>query len=78
MGNELKEADSKTSIACNGSVILKYPGFRSRCQDYIARLIAADAAANEMAGTHEVVLEPTDEAAVLGAAVAVALTIPRF
>lgn len=78
MGNELTEADSKTSIACNGSVILKYPGFRSRCQGYIAQLIAGDAAANDMAGTHEVLLEPTDEAAVLGAAVAVALTKPRF
>ena len=74
MGNELTEADSKTSIACNGSVILKYPGFRGRCQDYIAQLIAADTAANEMAGLHEVVLEPTDEAALLGAAIAVALT----
>jgi hexokinase len=78
LGNDLTEADSKTSIACNGSVILKYPGFRSRCQDYIAELIAGDAAANDMAGTHEVILEPTDEAAVLGAAVAVALTKPPF
>lgn len=78
MGDELTEADSKTSIACNGSVILKYPGFRSRCQEYIAQLIAADVAANEMAGIHEVVLEPTDEAAVVGAAVAVALTVPSF
>ena len=74
MGNDLTEADSRTSIACNGSVILKYPGFRSRCQDYIAQLIATDTAANEMAGLHEVVLEPTDEAALLGAAIAVALT----
>ena len=78
MGNDLSEADSKTSIACNGSVILKYPGFRSRCQDYIAQLIAGDAATNNLAGIHEVILEPTDEAAVLGAAVAVALTKPRF
>jgi hexokinase len=78
MGIDLTEADSKTSIACNGSLILKYPNFRSRCQAHIAQLIAGDATASGLAGTHEVILEPTDEAAVLGAAVAVALTKPQY
>jgi len=77
MGDEFMKADSKTSIACNGSVILKFPGFRSRCQNRIAQLIAGDATANDMAGKHEVILEATDEAALLGAAVAVALTKPQ-
>lgn len=62
---------SKTTIACNGSVIERYPGFRSRCQRYIAEMIAAGA---DGATQHsEVVLEVADEAAVLGAAVAVAV-----
>lgn len=78
IGKELTEVDSKTSIACNGSVILKYPGFRGRCQEYIAQLIAGDAAANDFGGSHEVILEPTDEAAVIGAAVAVALMKARL
>lgn len=62
---------SKTSIACNGSVIEKYPGFRSKCQSYIADIIACDA--TDTTPESEVVLKIADEAAILGAAVAVAL-----
>jgi len=64
----------KTSIACNGSVILKYPGFRTRCQDYIAEMIGSGSALNGIF-REEVILTPTDEAAILGAAVAVALEV---
>jgi len=60
----------RTSIACNGSVILKYPGFMNRCERYIGRMVSAG---GDVVASEKVVLERTDEAAVLGAAVAVAL-----
>jgi hexokinase len=63
----------KTSIACNGSVILKYPGFKDRCEGFIRQMTDT---ASSPAGTftaEKIVLEPTNEAAVFGAAVAVAL-----
>jgi hexokinase len=62
----------KTSIACNGSVILKYPGFKSRCENYIARMIM-EASTSGVFRAEKVVLEPTYEAAIFGAAVAVAM-----
>ncbi len=62
---------SRTTIACNGSVIGKYPGFRSRCQADIAEMIRVGA--DEEAQESVIVLEMADEAATLGAAVAVAI-----
>jgi hexokinase len=62
---------SKTTIACNGSVVEKYPGFRTRCQEYIAEIIECDT--EEGFQESEVVLQMADEAAILGAAVAVAV-----
>lgn len=59
---------SRTTIACNGGVIDKYPGFRSRCQAHLAELIGCDA--EESTRGSEIVLHIADEAAVLGAAVA--------
>jgi hexokinase len=61
----------KTTIACNGSVIDKYPGFRLKCQAYMADMIASDAGGRLQES--EVVLQIADEAAILGAAVAVAV-----
>lgn len=66
-----KARASKTTIACNGSVIEKYPGFRSTCQKYIADIIAT--ATDGTDSIPEVVLEMADESAILGAAVAVAI-----
>lgn len=63
----------KTSIACNGSVILKYPGFKDRCESYIARMIAEGASAGTNFPKEKIALEPTYEAAIFGAAVAVAM-----
>jgi hexokinase len=63
----------KTSIACNGSVILKYPGFKSRCEDLLRQMIQEGSAARATTATESIVLEPTEEAAIYGAAVAVAL-----
>ena len=62
----------KTSIACNGSVILKYPGFKSRCENYISRMVMEGSTAGVFRA-EKVVLEPTYEAALVGAAVAVAM-----
>ncbi|KIW32966.1 uncharacterized protein PV07_04473 [Cladophialophora immunda] len=63
----------KTSIACNGSVILKYPGFKDRCEGFIRQMISTGSSAGGAFATEKVVLEPTHEAAIFGAAVAVAL-----
>ncbi|KAA8642138.1 hypothetical protein EYZ11_008969 [Aspergillus tanneri] len=64
------------SIACDGSVINKYPGFRDRCQTYIYQLIqetnASQGSLNE-ASNPSVSLELAPECAILGAAVAVAV-----
>jgi hexokinase len=71
MGTETPNGTAKTSIACNGSVILKYPGFKARSEGFLARMIAEGSI-----GAHrseKIALEPTNESAVFGAAVAVAL-----
>lgn len=67
------EATSKTSVAANGSVVLMYPGFRTRCQKYVADLIAAGQPSTSFGRNHEILLQPTHEATILGAAVAVAI-----
>ncbi|KAJ9629272.1 uncharacterized protein PV06_01318 [Exophiala oligosperma] len=60
----------RTSIACNGSVILKYPGFKSRCEEFLRQMLSEE---GRRSVPEEIVLRPTDEAAIFGAAVAVAL-----
>lgn len=62
---------SRTTIACNGTVIGKYAGFRSRCESYISDIIKYDAEGGQ--ADSEVYLEMADDAAILGAAVAVAI-----
>lgn len=64
---------SKTSIACNGSVILKYPGLKDRFGGFLQRMISDDSSAGGVAAGDKIVLTSTDEAAIFGAAVAVAL-----
>ena len=63
----------KTSIACNGSVILKYPGFKDRCEGFVQQMISTASSAGCAFVAEQIVLEPTTEAVVFGAAVAVAL-----
>lgn len=63
----------RTTIACNGSVIEKYPGFQSRCQNYIADII--EVKAEETTQVPEIMLEMADEATIVGAAVAVAVAV---
>ena len=67
--SEASYGTSKTSIACNGSVILKYPGFKTRSEGFLARMMAEGPSAR----SEKISLEPTYESAVFGAAVAVAL-----
>lgn len=67
------DGDSKVSIACDGSVINKYPGFKSLCQDYIGQLAEKEAAISGVADPERVVLEAAHDATILGAAVAVAV-----
>ncbi|KAL9107705.1 MAG: hypothetical protein Q9227_007420 [Pyrenula ochraceoflavens] len=63
---------AKMTIACDGSVINKYPGFRDLCHQFLADLIDLTPAGS--GSTREtIVLEPVQEATILGAAVAVAV-----
>lgn len=65
----------KTSIACTGSVIEKYPKFRARCEGSIKEMIAAGDRSYGAFPPELVVLEIIDDAAILGAAVAVAISV---
>ena len=64
----------KTSIACTGSVIEKYPNFRARCEGFIEEMIAFGDRSFGSFPPELVVLEVIDDAAILGAAVAVAIS----
>lgn len=66
--HEASQQPTKTSVAANGSVVLMYPGFRTRCQNYVNELITSSTKIK-----HEFVIEPTYEATILGVAVAVAV-----
>ena len=60
------EDDRDISIACDGSVINKYPGFKRTCQQFLDDMIEVDGKGGS------ILLEPAVESAILGAAVAVA------
>ena len=66
------EPESRSlSIACDGSVINKYPGFRDSCQTYLNQLT------EQTSGTTEssISLDLAPESAIVGAAVAVAVAV---
>ena len=65
---------SRTTIACTGGVIENYPTFKLRCEEYIGQMLAASPQASEALPHQQVILELTVEGAVLGAAVAAAVT----
>jgi hexokinase len=72
---EIDEPPNALSIACDGSVINKYPGFRDQCQAYLDILTTeAEAKAAELAKPL-ISLEPAPESAIFGAAVAVAVAV---
>ncbi|CRG89799.1 hypothetical protein PISL3812_06838 [Talaromyces islandicus] len=65
-------ATKKLSIACDGSVINKYPGFRDQCQAYLNMLTGSESEAEE---EPSITLELANESAIFGAAVAVAISV---
>ncbi|QKX62436.1 uncharacterized protein TRUGW13939_09597 [Talaromyces rugulosus] len=68
---EIEAAATKNlSIACDGSVINKYPGFRDQCQIYLNMLTES-----ESADKPAITLELANESAIFGAAVAVAISV---
>lgn len=64
-------SEKNLSIACDGTVINKYPGFRDTCQSYLDQL----AQQSHPSSTSPIRLEPAPESAILGAAVAVAVAV---
>ncbi|KKY18153.1 putative hexokinase [Phaeomoniella chlamydospora] len=80
IGRDLDDAKSpvtgaeKLTIACDGSVVNKYPGFREMCSSYIASMIAAEGRTRSST-LPEIHLEPSCDAPIFGAAVAVAVAI---
>ena len=68
LGESDEETSDHVSIACDGSVINKYPGYMARSQEIMDQLTAL-----EGKGRKRVILEKTIDSAVLGAAVAGAM-----
>ncbi|KAF7718366.1 Hexokinase [Penicillium ucsense] len=68
---ESDDTEKNVSIACDGTVINKYPGFRDTCQTYLDRVSAES---HHTVGS-AIRLEAAPESAILGAAVAVAVAI---
>ncbi|KAJ5782784.1 Hexokinase N-terminal [Penicillium paradoxum] len=68
---ESEESDKSLTIACDGTVINKYPGFRDACQNYLNQL----ADETHPGTTSRIRLNPAHESAILGAAVAVAVSV---
>lgn len=75
---ESEPQDQSLSIACDGSVINKYPGFRDRCQRYLNTLTQDTNASKNLldaSASPSIRLELAPESAILGAAVAVAVAV---
>ncbi|KAL4893384.1 hexokinase [Aspergillus ambiguus] len=75
---ESEPRDQSLSIACDGSVINKYPGFKDRCQRYLNALTEDTNASKsplDAASSPCIRLDLAPESAILGAAVAVAVAV---
>lgn len=68
---ESDESAKNLSIACDGTVINKYPGFRDTCQAYLHELSGK----SDPKSRATIRLDPAPESAILGAAVAVAVAV---
>lgn len=68
---ESEDSDQNLTIACDGTVINKYPGFRDICQKYLDQL----AEQSHSSTSSPIRLVPAHESAILGAAVAVAVAV---
>ncbi|KAK2846391.1 hypothetical protein FQN49_005767 [Arthroderma sp. PD_2] len=71
------------TIACDGTVINKYPNFRSHCQTYLNSLTSSDADSKVILTPEAttsplpvISLDPAPESGIFGAAVAVAVALP--
>lgn len=76
--SETEEQSRSLSIACDGSVINKYPGFRDRCQGYLSQLTEQtnrSLGSLDAATGPSISLELAPESAIVGAAVAVAVAV---
>lgn len=71
---EIEEPSKTLSIACDGSVINKYPGFRDRCQTYLD-IITREGSPSSAKDKPSITLELAHESAIFGAAVAVAISV---
>jgi len=74
---EIEKPSRSLSIACDGSVINKYPGFKDQCQAYLD-LLAQQTAKSEAldASTRQfIILELAPDSPIFGAAVAVAIAL---
>jgi hexokinase len=68
---EREDTNRNLTIACDGTVINKYPGFRDACQNYLNQL-----AEETYPGTGcSILLNPAHESAIVGAAVSVAVSV---
>lgn len=73
---ESEEQCRNLSIACDGSVINKYPEFRDRCQRYLSQLTEqTNKSVGSMDAGPSISLELAPESAIVGAAVAVAVAV---
>lgn len=68
---ESEDTEKTVSIACDGTVINKYPGFRDTCQGYLDQISKKTHPGSSSA----IRLNPAPESAILGAAVAVAVAV---
>ncbi|GAB7348859.1 hypothetical protein MBLNU459_g7562t1 [Dothideomycetes sp. NU459] len=67
LGDDFHYRQSHVTIACNGSVMEKYPDFRARCQVFLNELAVLSGA-----DEHAISIEMAYESSVFGAAVAAA------
>lgn len=74
---ESKEQSRSLSIACDGSVINKYPGFRDRSQKYLKQLTQETNASFGVEDSADISLQLAPESAIFGAAVAVAVAVAQ-
>lgn len=72
---EIEQPSKTLSIACDGSVINKYPGFRDRCQSYLDIITRESDPSLSADNKPLITLELAHESAIFGAAVAVAISV---
>ncbi|KAI5306251.1 hypothetical protein KEM56_001682 [Ascosphaera pollenicola] len=85
--NDSPSEPPSISIACDGAVILKYPGFREQCQAYLDQLVVSASGeetvitgntytASSVKPVSNITLDiATDDSTIYGAAVAVAVAV---